>query len=257
MDRPADWALISKYLLGKILCNEANLVVFLHVVRIEISSLHDDEMSNVLITLRDTGESYGMLYAVDYYLRVNVSRACNLHYAGNSVSNRLHVSERNFITERSGFAEGVYRAGVNDIRADAFNLPDDELTTGKRNGDDKHDTRAADNHTKHRKKRAKLIRTERVNGDEDCFTSYHYFNASTYWIPASALRVPSLAPLKTALAHVNSTLAPIRIQAFACSRGRICFSAPSSGPCGTDRLRHSAGPAYRKCAPANYGHRRA
>ena len=101
--------------------------MLLHVVGIEISSVDDHEMANTLIALRNAGERDGMFDAIDDNFRVHVARAGNFDDAGNCVLNGAHVGERNFITERSGFAGGVHGVGINDVGADAFNLSDDEL----------------------------------------------------------------------------------------------------------------------------------
>src|ERR1022692_1082765 len=171
MDGSADCRLISKNTIGELLSNQANLIVLLHVIGIKISSVHDDQVPNILVALRYADKGYGMLYPINYNRGIHVAGSRNFHYARNRILNGGHIGERDFVTQRGGFPGGVNGGGVDNVRADAFNLSNNELTSSKRDCNDEDDTCAADDHPQHGQERAKFVRSKRVNRNKNCFTS--------------------------------------------------------------------------------------
>src|SRR5580698_128372 len=173
-DRAADGIVETEGAIGDFFCDEAHLAALLHVGRIEVAATHDHEAPNGLIAEGDADEIDWALFAASNNRHRKLTRAGDFGDAGDLGFDGIHVVERNFVVERSGFAAGVDQLDVNHVGADRFDLADDIFLAGERDGDDEHDTSAADDDAERGENRADLVGAECVDSDREGFTQGHH-----------------------------------------------------------------------------------
>src|SRR6266404_835516 len=164
--------------IGKVLGNEANFTAGFHVRGIEIAAANNQQAPYGLKSFSDANEIYRTLRAADEDGHGQLARAGDFLHTRNGSFHGIHIPDGELVAKGLALRPGMNQLGPNKIRADAFDLGDDESAAGKGDGDDPNDGGAADDHAQGGENGAQLVAAERVDGHGQRFAQVHHDVAS-------------------------------------------------------------------------------
>ncbi len=158
----SDRIVLSKYAVGKLRGDEADLAAHLHIRRVEIPPAKDDQPPDGLVPVRHPHHAYRTLRSICNHRHRQFPRSRNLDHIGDGLGG-FHVFRRHFITQRLRLIRPLHQLHPHQVRADTFDTRKHEFLAGERHGNDQHDGSASDNHSQRRQDRAQFIRSQRVD----------------------------------------------------------------------------------------------
>ncbi len=137
---------------------QTNLAYGRKVCVIKIPALQNEELANLLKTLRHANQADGPRLPVGHHAHLHVVGARDPLDLGDAITNGLEISE-GYLVGRGDHLRVVrlFQAGIDKVRSHAFDLSCDISLPGQRYRDHQNDACAPNDDTQHREARAQPI----------------------------------------------------------------------------------------------------
>ena len=167
---------IRKSQIGEFPGNHADFAERIHIILIKKTAAEDHESADFLKALGDAYQTDWTTHTVNDEGHRHIVRARDYGHVRQRRFGGFHVAQGNLVAQGDALGiAGVNQFGVNQIHANTFNLADDVAFSHQSHGHYQHDAGAADDHTKHRERRAHLVgaqflqrQTPRLRPEDRC-----------------------------------------------------------------------------------------